>query len=277
MTGLSLGGMVLVPLAAYLTSILGTSEIALPILGAPSLGLVVIPIAIWVIKQRPSDVGQFRTGTGSHTLSPGYGRASRTRYASQWRIWTRAEALRTAAFWAIVTAFMLALSGQIAFLVHQVSFLSQTLGPKGAALAVSVTAGASIIGRLVPGIDRRPLRQAVPGHGLFFYSGGGRPLYGLFPFGGGPLPRDLGLWSDHGRDRYAAAAAHRRVLRAGLLRHDNGFGRSFFRSGAAFGPLIAGLIYDATRDYRIAFTIFAAASLLAMVAVLFARPPQVNR
>jgi MFS family permease len=47
----------------------------------------------------------------------------------------------------------------------------------------------------------------------------------------------------------------------------------FSVSGAAFGPVIAGLIYDATRDYRIAFTIFAAASLLAMVAVLFARPP----
>jgi MFS family permease len=47
----------------------------------------------------------------------------------------------------------------------------------------------------------------------------------------------------------------------------------FSVSGAAFGPVIAGLIYDATQDYRIAFTIFAAASLLAMVAVFFARPP----
>jgi hypothetical protein len=33
------------------------------------------------------------------------------------------------------------------------------------------------------------------------------------------------------------------------------------------------LIFDATHDYRIAFTIFAVASMLAMVTVFFARPP----
>jgi hypothetical protein len=46
--------------------------------------------------------------------------------------------------------------GQIAFLVHQVSFLSQYLGVTGAATAVSITAGASIAGRLFLGtfVDR---------------------------------------------------------------------------------------------------------------------------
>ena len=42
--------------------------------------------------------------------------------------------------------------------------------------------------------------------------------------------------------------------------------------GSAFGPLIAGVIFDATHDYGIAFTIFAAASLLAVVTVFFAKP-----
>jgi MFS family permease len=47
----------------------------------------------------------------------------------------------------------------------------------------------------------------------------------------------------------------------------------FSTSGSAFGPAIAGLIYDATQDYRIAFTIFGGASFLTIVAVLFARQP----
>ncbi len=53
----------------------------------------------------------------------------------------------------------------------------------------------------------------------------------------------------------------------------SGLSGVFSVSGASIGPTIAGLIYDATQDYRIAFILFAVASLLAMVAVFFARPP----
>ena len=56
-----------------------------------------------------------------------------------------------------------------------------------------------------------------------------------------------------------------------------GFSGLFTQVGASFGPTIAGLIFDATRDYRTAFTIFGMASLSAMVAVFFARPPKVLR
>ena len=47
----------------------------------------------------------------------------------------------------------------------------------------------------------------------------------------------------------------------------------FTMSGAAFGPAIAGFIYDATRSYQLAFTIFAALSTIAIFVILFARPP----
>jgi cyanate permease len=45
-------------------------------------------------------------------------------------------------------------------------------------------------------------------------------------------------------------------------------------SGAAFGPTLAGVIYDATSSYQMAFTIFAVLSLIAAVAISFARPPK---
>ena len=72
------------------------------------------------------------------------------------RTWTRREAVKTMAFWSIALSFMLALGGQIAYLVHQVSFLGQYLGPQGAATAVAITACASIVGRLFLGtfVDR---------------------------------------------------------------------------------------------------------------------------
>ena len=48
----------------------------------------------------------------------------------------------------------------------------------------------------------------------------------------------------------------------------------FVSSGAAIGPTIAGVIYDATHSYRKAFIIFAVVSLMAMLAILFAKPPR---
>jgi MFS family permease len=270
MTGLSLGGMVLVPFSVYLTSHWGLAT-TLPILGA-AFWVVVIPMTLLVVKSRPSDLGQFPDGDRTILETAGE-RGGRMSYASQVRVWTRAEALRTRAFWAIVAAFLLALSGQIAFLVHQVSFLGQTLGASGAAVAVSLTAGASIIGRLFLGpladrSDKRYLAMfcfLVQGVAvlLMAYCRQVTVLYlGTLAFGltmgGIVMMQSLLIGECFGMVSFGTVS---------------GLSGVFSMTGAAFGPMIAGLIFDATRDYRIAFTIFAAASLLATAAVFFARPP----
>jgi cyanate permease len=46
----------------------------------------------------------------------------------------------------------------------------------------------------------------------------------------------------------------------------------FSMPGAAFGPMIAGVIFDATQSYQTAFKFFAGASFVAMIAIIFARP-----
>jgi MFS family permease len=270
MTGLSLGGMVLVPFSVYLTSHWGLAT-ALPILGAV-FGVVVIPIALLVVKSRPSDIGQFPDGDQAVLETRG-AREARDTYAAQIRVWSRAEALRTRTFWAIVGAFLLALSGQIAFLVHQVSFLSQTLGASGAAAAVSLTAGASIIGRLFLGplADRSDKRYLTMF--CFLVQGGAVLLMAYFrqvtvlylgtlafglTMGGIVMMQSLLIGECFGMVSFGTVS---------------GLSGMFSMTGAAFGPMIAGLIFDATRDYRIAFAIFAAASLLATGVVFFARPP----
>ncbi|MCP3872029.1 MAG: MFS transporter, partial [Desulfobacteraceae bacterium] len=43
--------------------------------------------------------------------------------------------------------------------------------------------------------------------------------------------------------------------------------------GAAFGPAIAGLIYDATQSYTMSFLLFASVSFLSAGIIYFARPP----
>jgi MFS family permease len=271
MTGLSLGGMVLVPLAVFLISHWGLRT-ALPILGG-AFWLVVIPVAVFIVKQRPSDVGQFPDGERPKPLT-GEKPGTRIHCASQMRVWAGAEVMRTAAFWSIVAAFLLALAGQNAFLVHQVSFLSQTLGPMGAASAVSVTTGASIVGRLILGpiSDRYDKRfvaifcfliQAMALLSLSLFRQVTILYLGTFAFGltmGGVLMmQSLLIGECFGMVSFAPIA---------------GLSMLFSGLGAALGPAIAGLIYDATEDYRIAFIIFTVTSLLAIAAVFFARPPK---
>jgi MFS family permease len=274
-TGLSLGGVVLVPFASYAISHWGLQN-ALPILGAV-FWIVIIPIAFLFIKQRPSDLNQLPDDKLSGASLPKDKLDSPFSYTIQMRVWTRLQAAKTLTFWAIVVAFLLALGGQIAFLVHQVSFLSQYLGVTGAATAVSVTAGASIIGRLFLGtfVDRCDKRyvtmvcfliQGIAVITLAYYNHVVVLYLCTFAFGltmgSIIMMQSLIIGECFGLISFATVSGL-----AGL----------FTMSGAAFGPTLAGVIYDATQSYRLAFTIFAALSMVAILVIFFARPAKLDQ
>ena len=189
---------------------------------------------------------------------------------------TRGQAIRTVAFWSIVVAFMLALSGQIAFLMHQISFLSQYLGVSGAATAVSITAGASIIGRLWLGLfvdrcDKRHvimiclLIQCIAVIALAYFHHVIILYLGTFAFGltmGNIIMMQALITGEcFGLVSFATVS---------------GLAGVFTMSGAAFGPSIAGFIFDVTQSNRMAFIIFAAMSAAAAVVIQFAKPPTIE-
>jgi len=270
MTGLSIGGIIFVPFSAYLIAKYGLKT-TLPVLGIIYCA-VIIPIALFVIKQRPSDIGEKPDGDTNGVTEKGI-EPSLT-YASQTQRWTRIEAMKTLAFWSIVVAFLLSMSGQVAYLMHQMSFLSSTLGVAGAASAVSITAGASIVGRLLLGtvIDRLEKRYAsmilflIQGIAVFSlaYSNHIAVLYlGTFAFGltmgSNLMMQSLITGECFGLVSFGTVA---------------GVSGAFVSGGAALGPAIAGFIFDATQSYQAAFTIFAVASLIAIFAIIFAKPPK---
>ena len=272
-TGLSAGGIILVPMASYLITRWGLAT-ALPVLGA-IYGVVVI-ISTYFIKQRPSDVNQFPDGTPPESRASN-SHASGINYASQMRVWTRTQAIRTVAFWSIVIAFFLALTGQIAFLVHQISFLSRYLGISGAATAVSITAGASIIGRLWLGtfVDRCDKRyvimvcflfQSIAVFALAHFQHVVILYLGTLAFGltMGSIIMMLSLITGECFGLVSFATI-------------SGLAGVFTMSGAAFGPSIAGFIFDATDSYQMAFTIFAAMSVAAILVIYFAKPPRPDK
>lgn len=269
-TGLSAGGIILVPLASYIITRWGL-ETALPVLGA-IYGVVVI-ISTYFIKQRPSDINQYPDGTPPEAVSLD-SQSSVINYSSQMRVWTRLQAIRTVAFWSIVIAFLLALAGQFAFLMHQISFLSHYLGISGAATAVSITAGASIIGRLWLGtfVDRCDKRYVIMvcfliqgiavftlahyHHVVILYLG--TLAFGL-TMGNIIMMQSLITGECFGLVSFATVS---------------GLAGVFTMTGAAFGPSIAGFIFDATQSYRMAFTIFAVMSAVAILVIYFAKPPK---
>ena len=274
MCGLSIGGIVMVPLATFLIARWGLYS-ALPVLGGVFC-VGIVPPALFVIKQRPSDVGQYPDGRPPQSM-PTDTVAAALRHDHQTATWTRRQAMRTLSFWALVSAFFLAMICQVAYLVHQISFLSRSLGLAGAATAVSLTAAASIAGRLILGVFIDPLDKRHVTVGLFFlqgvailglaYSTHAVVLYmGTFIFG-------LTMGSILMTQSLLTAECFGMVS-FGVV---SGLMGMFVAAGAAIGPAIAGRIYDATGSYHLAFTLFAVVSVLAAVAVLFARPPSISR
>lgn len=265
--GLSIGGMVMVPLTSFFILNLGLNE-ALTIL-ALIYFLGIVPVTLIFVKQRPSDLGQYPDGDKPNEPSD----ETAVKNRSQMKKWTRRQALKTVAFWSISLSFMLSLACQIAYLVHQVSFLSQYLGTQQAAATVSITTGASILGRFVLGffvdrLDKRfvtmvcVLLQGAAIVTLAFSSHVVALYLCTFVFG----------------STMGALLMMQPLITAecfGIPSFATLFGSIGFITfpGAAFGPFIAGLIFDATQSYTVSFLLFALASFLSAGIIYFAKPP----
>ncbi|MFQ5381744.1 MAG: MFS transporter, partial [Dehalococcoidia bacterium] len=162
-TGVSLGGVILAPVASSLID-LGGLKLATPVLGALVL-VVAIPVILLVLVWDPQNMGLLPDGDEDPAREESSGRSLLP--ASQMRTWTRGTAAGTVAFWALLMAFVFVLIAQTGYIIHQVSFLEERLGSRStASLTISLTAFGSIVARLVVGIfadgvDKRLLTFAL--------------------------------------------------------------------------------------------------------------------
>ena len=267
-TGVSLGGVVLAPVASWLVGV-GGLELATPILGALVL-IVAIPVILGVIAWEP---GQMGLGTDGDSAIRREAAAARPDMAAQYVAWTRKEAMRTVGFWAIFVAFLLVLVAQTGYVIHQVSFLEERLGSRNeAAFTLSVTAFGSIVARLIVGIfadnvDRRLLTVilfVVQGTAilLIIHTQNVAATWILTLIFGLTIGNIYMMQS----------------LLVGELFGMVSFGAIFGlislagQAGSGLGPIGVGLLHDQTDGYTVPFTITAMLCYSAAVAVLFARP-----
>lgn len=270
--GLSTGGVIMTPLATNLMVTLGWRA-ALVVL-AVLVWAVCVPLSALVIRRRPSGMGLDPDGA-----APPSPRAASQREQSA-AAWTLAAARRTWAFWAVAIGFLLIYLGQIGVLIHQIRFLTYgergegAISPEEAAIAVSLTALASICGRLALGtvVDRFDTRWVAVGAILLEAAA----MIALLPARGNLVLvylAVLGLGLGMGL-----------VLMLQSLLVSDLFGVTSYGAilgainlvttvGTAGGPWLAGLLFDAFGSYSVAFVAFGLLGFLAAGIVALARAP----
>lgn len=265
-------------LSAWLLLTLGWRQTWM-VFGLLSMALLVLP-ALLVVRRTPEDMGLRPDGADEpvidiDSIAPGKKTPQEPSARDPETVWTRAEAVRTSAFWLLVITFGISSVGVTGLNLHVYPYVTDIgHSPVVAATVMSVIASMQLASPLAWGfladrIDPRiaaMLRFIVQGIGLglaistsslvCLYTG--FFLYGI-GLGGNMVLPDL-LWAN-----YFGRRSLGRIRGMGLL---------ISQVLAAFGPPFFGFLFDATGGYGLSFALFGAALATSAVLSLMLRPPK---
>ncbi|MEO0961042.1 MAG: MFS transporter [Pseudomonadota bacterium] len=252
-TGLSVGGIVFAPLSAWIIQSQGL-EIAGHWL-AIMFFVGVVPAALFVMRPSPQSMGLRIDGDppladGEHDGPPDGV--------------PMAVAIRSRFFIGVTAAYVFAMMAQVGALSHQFRLVTVREDAALAAIAVSVLAASSIIGRLLGGValSRLPIRTFT----LAFMA---MQAVGLTAFAFAEDAVALIAASV----LFGVTVGNILMLQPLLLGEAFGlrdYGRIFALSqmfgtvGVAAGPALVGVVYDLAGGYGAAYLAVAAASLVAL-------------
>jgi len=266
--GASLGGTLLVPLNAAVLERWGVTAGGAT-LAAIAIGLI-MPLALWVVKDGPEAVGPHPEGNVAVATEA----EAPTEASADGAIWTVPEAIQTQAFWALTLSFSLGMIAQSGYLVHQVMFLQLTFGLLGAASVVTVTTIAGTVGRLIFAVYGNRWQPRYMSSAMLLLQAASFIL----------LASGYGAWS-----LIAGSAIFGFTMGIIVMLHplataqcfgEKTFGRIYgpvylgIRIGAAFGPLLMGTLYALLGSYCPVWIGVALALGLAAVGIRWATPPE---
>lgn len=260
MMGISIGGTVLSPLLSWLIVEFGW-RYAYFILCALSL-IVLVPIALFVVRRAPQDVGLEPYGHGEETA---VSTKKKNVPASNWNA-TLKEARQTPILWMFALgAFLIYFTACI--MQHQ-SYYLQSVGFDATSIAsyISLYSVVAIIGKLVLG---RIFDRFGPKIGILFGSG----TFLLFLVGflfvqGSPMMLYFAAVM-YGFGTCTATVAIP-IMTTSVFGAKNyselyGFVSAFTMTGSAIGSSAIGLVYDLTGSYIPALTVLAILTALTIV------------
>jgi MFS family permease len=260
-SGMNVAAMIMPPLAAWLISEHGWRD-SYVIIGIAVLVLT-IPLAQFM-RREPGQMGQLPYGAGEvETEAPSLKAGG----------YSLREALVTRQFWLVGLLVCCSMMASYTVLLHLYTHITDMkISEANAAGVLSVIGGASIIGKIVLGsvADKigckwaYAIDLALTALALLWLAFAGEVwmlyLFGVvfgFSYGGG------GALFSPAVAEYFGLRSHGVIMGAAGL---------FGAIGNALGPFLAGLIFDKSGSYQLAFLICAAVGAIGVIAALLLRP-----
>jgi MFS family permease len=227
---------------------------------------VVLPIAIWGIRDRPADIGQHVDGVpppgGAGAGAGGDG-------------WALREALRTGMFWTIAACMSAGSMLGTALAFHQIDLLGErglsataaaaNFLPQTAAIVLITIGAGALLDRVSP---RLVLAGAMVTLAVGVLAAGVvRPGWSALAYG-------LILGASGGMMRAVESAAVPRYFGTTHLGAIRGSAHTAVIGASALGPLALAIAHDVTGDYATVLPFLAAIPVLITVAVLLVREPR---
>ena len=264
--GLSTAGIVLPLPTAFFIERFGWRGAWLALAGVT---LVLGLAATAAMRRRPEDYGLRPDGADTRAAAAGATAAAReVSFGAR-------QATRTPAFWLLIVSTNLAGLGFFGVNLHLFSFVTDRgLSAALAATVITYLYTLHTVAKPLWGLiaERVHVRYCIAG----CYAGGALGVL-LLVVGSGSLPWLVAFATVYGLTRGAqsfvtslAWADYFGREAQGAIR---GLASPFRHLSAAAGPVVGGLLYDATGDYRLAFVIFAASFAAGALVALAARPP----
>ena len=263
LNGASCGGVFVAPYLVYLITRFDLQR-GLAI-GVGTMLAVMVPVLV-LLRRSPEELGLSPDGD-----PPGSAAAERDRARAAVPMWNRSRALRDRAFLTISIAFAAGLLAQVGFLTHQMSYLVQIVSVTSAAVAVSLTTIAAVVGRTLTGlvIDRLDTRAVSATN---------------FALEGVALA--MLVWAQSMATVYVGcvllglAVGNMITLPSLIVQREfppGDFSRlvslivSVNQYTFAFGPALLGALRDWSGDYRLSFLVCVALQLAAAAVILVGR------
>jgi predicted MFS family arabinose efflux permease len=262
--GLGLGGVVAPVLAAYLIGGVGWRR-AFVIIGA-MIGVVLFPIAQWLTRSTPGEMGLVPDGVVPAPARAGAGPASSLPLGA---------AVRTANFWLILTGSTLTIGAigtviqQFVLFLRDAGYTTVQASHVSSGLLFAGLAGRVAVGYLVDRYDKKNvmalfylvLALAIP---LLFAARQPAALWAFALIFGFAMGADYLLIPLVTAECFGLAALGK-VLSI-IIMADS--------LGQFFGPVLAGRIFEATRSYDLAWSIITTAGVLGAAAIYAVRTPR---
>lgn len=251
LNGASFGGVVGVPLLVAAIAVFGFARAA--VIAAAIMVVLLVPVIALVV------------GTPPRRAHPAAGVTEQT--ASQ----IRAQAFRDPAFLTLAIAFALVLFAQVGFIVHLIAFLDPLIGRAHAAAAVSLLTAMAVTGRLLVSLVIDRLDQRLASAASFLSQSVALAVLltsrnevllfaacGLFGFSVGNLITFPALIVQREFDPRSFGVLVSLVTAA-------------TQTAYAFGPVVVGVLLDASGSYTLPFLVCLVLQLVAAALILSKR------